>query len=163
MNVGNSEEQLLRLTTGIVAAHVSHNRLPPDNLPGLIRLVYAALSTVGTTTPLADVQPQPAVPIKKSVLTDHIVCLEDGMKLKVLKRHLRTKYGMTPSQYRQRWGLPDNYPMVAPSYSAHRSSLAKKIGLGSKPSKPAVTEVVVQQVSEGVKGRRPGRKALAPV
>jgi predicted transcriptional regulator len=101
-------------------------------LPSLILDVYRTLANVGREPIQAD-KPQPAVPVKKSVFPDHIVCLEDGKKLKMLKRHLKTSYDMTPDQYRERWGLPADYPMVAPDYASHRSRLAKKIGLGTKP------------------------------
>ena len=123
---------VLGLTAQIVSAHVSNNSVSPDSLPSLIQEVYKTLAGVGKE-PAAQERPQPAVPIKKSVFADHIVCLEDGKKLKMLKRHLKTAYNMTPEQYRERWGLGADYPMVAPSYAKHRSSLAKKIGLGTMP------------------------------
>jgi predicted transcriptional regulator len=123
---------VLGLTVQIVSAHVSNNSVTPDALPTLIQEVYRTLSGVGKETPQPD-KPQPAVSIKKSVFPDHIVCLEDGKQLKMLKRHLKTAYNMSPEQYRERWGLPSDYPMVAPNYAKHRSSLAKKIGLGTKP------------------------------
>ena len=128
--VGNSD--VLGLTAQIVSAHVSNNSVAPDALPGLIQEVYRSLSGVGKD-PVQPDKPQPAVPVKKSVFPDHIVCLEDGKKLKMLKRHLKTSYNMTPEQYREKWQLPPDYPMVAPNYAKHRSSLAKKIGLGTKP------------------------------
>jgi predicted transcriptional regulator len=123
---------VLGLTAQIVSAHVSNNSVSPDALPSLIQEVYKTLAGVGKE-PVAPDRPQPAVPVKKSVFPDHIICLEDGKKLKMLKRHLKTAYDMTPEQYRDRWGLPPEYPMVAPNYARHRSSLAKKIGLGTKP------------------------------
>ena len=127
---------VLGLTAQIVAAHVSNNAVGPDVLPTLIRDVYSTLAGMGheavVTAEPADKR-QPAVPVKKSVFPDHIVCLEDGKKLKMLKRHLKTAFGLSPDQYRERWGLPQDYPMVAPSYASHRSKLAKKIGLGTKP------------------------------
>jgi len=123
---------VLGLTAQIVSAHVSNNSVTPDALPSLIQDVYRTLSGVGHEMPTPD-KPQPAVPAKKSVFPDFIVCLEDGKKLKMLKRHLKTAYNMTPEQYRDRWDLPSDYPMVAPNYARHRSSLAKKIGLGTKP------------------------------
>ena len=123
---------VLGLTAQIVSAHVSNNSVSPDALPSLIQEVYRTLAGVGKE-PASPDRPQPAVPVKKSVFPDHIVCLEDGKKLKMLKRHLKTAYNMTPEQYRERWGLPPDYPMVAPNYARHRSSLAKKIGLGTKP------------------------------
>ena len=123
---------VLELTAQIVSAHVSNNSVAPDALPGLIQEVYRTLAGVGKEIALPD-KPQPAVPIRKSVFPDHIVCLEDGKKLKMLKRHLKTSYDLTPEQYREKWQLPPDYPMVAPNYAKHRSSLAKKIGLGTKP------------------------------
>lgn len=123
---------VLGLTAQIVSAHVSNNPIGADALPSLIQEVYRTLAGVGKEQVLPDKQ-QPAVPIKKSVYPDHIVCLEDGKKLKMLKRHLKTSYNMTPEQYREKWQLPPDYPMVAPNYAKHRSSLAKKIGLGTKP------------------------------
>ncbi len=129
-----SSSDVLGLTARIVAAHVSHNTVEPAALSSLIHSVYSALSGIGQAAPAAAPadKPQPAVPIKKSVFADHIICLEDGKKLKMLKRHLQTAFDMTPDQYRERWGLPADYPMVAPDYARHRSSLAKKIGLGTK-------------------------------
>ena len=125
-----STDDVLGLTAQIVSAHVSNNAVTPDALPSLIQGVYKTLAGVGKAPAGVD-RPQPAVPIKKSVMADHIVCLEDGKKLKMLKRHLKTAYKMTPSQYRERWGLAPDYPMVAPDYARHRSSLAKQIGLGT--------------------------------
>jgi predicted transcriptional regulator len=131
----SSRAQVLGLTAQIVSAHVSHNAIPSDALSGLIQSVYRTLTAVGVDVPVPE-KPQPAVPIKRSVFPDHIVCLEDGKKLKMLKRHLQTSYQMTPEQYRERWGLPADYPMVAPNYAERRSSLAKKIGLGRKRAAP---------------------------
>ena len=122
---------LLSLTSQIVAAHVANNSVPLQELPKLIHDVHRALAGVNDNTSLG-ARPNPAVPIKKSVTPDYVVCLEDGKKLKMLKRHLKTAYNMTPEQYRERWGLPLDYPMVAPNYAKHRSSLAKKIGLGTR-------------------------------
>ena len=126
--------ELLELTTEIVAAHACNNTITSGDLPQLIQDVYKTLAVVGTT-PLVPERPRPAVAIKKSVFPDYIVCLEDGKKLKMLKRHLKTAYNLTPEEYRKRWGLPIGYPMVAPNYAKHRSNLAKKIGLGTKPRK----------------------------
>jgi predicted transcriptional regulator len=123
---------LLSLTTEIVAAHVSNNTVAVGDLPILIEQVYKSLSNVGVEPVVQEERPQPAVPIKKSVTPDYIVCLEDGKKLKMLKRHLKTAYDMTPEEYRERWGLPSDYPMVAPNYARQRSSLAKQIGLGTR-------------------------------
>jgi predicted transcriptional regulator len=127
-----NQTDVLGLTAQIVSAHVSNNSISPDALTALIQEVYRTLSGVGKE-PAQPEKPQPAVPIKKSVFPDHIICLEDGKKLKMLKRHLKTAYNMSPEQYRERWGLAPDYPMVAPNYARHRSSLAKKIGLGTKP------------------------------
>jgi predicted transcriptional regulator len=123
---------VLGLTAQIVSAHVANNAVAPDALPGLIQQVYKTLAGIGKE-PASPERPQPAVPVRKSVFHDHIVCLEDGKKLKMLKRHLKTAYSMTPEQYRERWGLSPDYPMVAPDYAKHRSTLAKQIGLGTRP------------------------------
>ncbi|MEM6680352.1 MAG: MucR family transcriptional regulator [Pseudomonadota bacterium] len=128
----NDHSEILALTSDIVAAHVSHNPVPTAELPNLIESVYETLSRLGTPAPEPEVELKPAVPIKKSITDDHIICLEDGKKLKMLKRHLKTAYDMTPEEYRAKWGLPADYPMVAPSYAAKRQELAKKIGLGRK-------------------------------
>ncbi|MFN4087627.1 MAG: MucR family transcriptional regulator [Alphaproteobacteria bacterium] len=125
-------KELLELTTEIVAAHVSNNTVAVNELPDLIQQIYRSLSTVGVNGTAVPERPQPAVAIRKSVTPEYIVCLEDGKKLKMLKRHLKTAYNMTPEEYRERWGLGADYPMVAPNYAAQRSSLAKKIGLGTK-------------------------------
>ena len=122
---------VLSLTAQIVSAHVSNNAVASVALPSLIQDVFRTLSGIGTEVVEAE-RPQPAVPIKRSVFPDHIICLEDGKKLKMLKRHLKTAYNMTPEQYRERWGLPSEYPMVAPNYAERRSALAKEIGLGTK-------------------------------
>ena len=125
-------KEILPLVTDILAAHLSNNTVGMAELPTLIRSVYEALATAGgAPEPVAE-RPNPAVPIKKSITPDHIVCLEDGKKLKMLKRHLRTAYDMSPEQYRQRWDLPADYPMVAPNYARQRSRLAKEIGLGTR-------------------------------
>ena len=131
---------LLGLTAQIVSAHVGNNKVAADELPGLIQQVYQALNGSTAGAPPAQMRPsvpaerpKPAVPISKSVFSEYIVCLEDGKKLKMLKRHLQTAYGMTPEQYRAKWGLDSNYPMVAPEYAKKRSSLAKAIGLGTRP------------------------------
>ena len=123
--------ELLEFTAEIVAAHAGNNMVAQDDLPRLIQDVYTTLSELGGAGP-AQERPKPAVAIKKSIYPDYIVCLEDGKKLKMLKRHLKTAYNLTPGEYRQRWGLPADYPMVAPNYAKVRSSLAKKIGLGTK-------------------------------
>jgi predicted transcriptional regulator len=126
-----STDDVLGLTAQFVSAHASNNAVMPDALPSLIQDVYKTLAGVGRVPAAVD-RPQPAVPIKKSVMADHIVCLEDGKKLKMLKRHLMTAYDMTPSEYRERWGLGPDYPMVAPDYARQRSSLARQAGLGTR-------------------------------
>lgn len=127
-------ETLITLTSDIVAAHVSNNNVPLDDLPSLITNVYGALAGLGGVEPVQEEKPEPAVSVRASVKPDYIVCLEDGKKLKMLKRHLMTHYNMTPEDYRQRWNLPADYPMVAPNYAEKRRELAKKIGLGRKPN-----------------------------
>ena len=125
-------QDLLDFTTKIVAAHVSNNTVSVTDLPDLIRQVYGTLASVEGKPVVEPEKPQPAVPIRKSVFPDYIVCLEDGKKLKMLKRHLKTAYDMSPEDYREKWGLPADYPMVAPNYAQQRSELAKKIGLGTR-------------------------------
>lgn len=130
---GESDMDVLRLTAKIISAHVGNNQVTVAALPELIQSVHRSLVVAGTVEPVSAPAPlTPAVPIRRSVFPDHIVCLEDGKKLKMLKRHLQTSYGMTPQQYREKWGLPADYPMVAPNYASHRSSLAKQIGLGRR-------------------------------
>ena len=128
------DAELIILTSQIVSGYVSKNSLQPSDLPGLIISVHQSLKSLGQPQAPTDVPAdlKPAVPIKKSVTPDYIVCLEDGKKLKMLKRHLNTSYGMTPDQYRVKWGLPADYPMVAPNYAKARSDLAVKLGLGKK-------------------------------
>jgi predicted transcriptional regulator len=128
--------ELLALTSDIVSSHVSNNSVAMSEVPGLIEQVFLSLEKLGSpkADPVAE-RPKPAVPVRRSVLPDYIVCLEDGKKLKMLKRHLRTAYDMTPDDYRERWGLPADYPMVAPNYAAQRRVLAKKIGLGTQRGK----------------------------
>ena len=127
-----SAKELPALTTQIVAAYVANNTVAVNDLPALIRQVHAALANVGGAAEVVPERPQPAVPIKRSVMPDYIVCLEDGKKLKMLKRHLKTAFNMTPEEYRERWDLPPDYPMVAPNYAAARSQLAKQMGLGQQ-------------------------------
>ncbi|MBV1831107.1 MucR family transcriptional regulator [Komagataeibacter sp. AV436] len=126
-----AEVEVRELAAEIVSAYVSRNEIDAETLPDLIHQVYEAVASLGRAEPVPE-KPVPAVPLKKSVFPDYIVCLEDGKKLKMLKRHLKTAYNMTPDEYRERWGLPHDYPMVAPSYASHRSTLARKIGLGTK-------------------------------
>jgi predicted transcriptional regulator len=129
------DETLVTLTADIVAAHVSNNSVSVSDLPTLIANVHGALSGLGRVAAEPEVKQEPAVSIRASVKPDYIVCLEDGKKLKMLKRHLMTHYQMTPEQYRAKWNLPADYPMVAPNYAEQRRSLAKKIGLGTKRRK----------------------------
>jgi predicted transcriptional regulator len=128
-DTANSND-LLALTTEIVAAHVSNNTVAVGDLPQLINQVYQSLAGIGKAPVSAAERPQPAVSVKRSVHPDYIICLEDGKKLKMLKRYLRSRYDLTPEEYRAKWGLPADYPMVAPNYAAQRSEFAKKIGLG---------------------------------
>ena len=132
-----SSEALITLTSDIVAAHVGNNDVAVADVPTLISNVYAALAGLGEAPVVEEAKPQPAVAIRNSIKPDYIVCLEDGKKLKMLKRYLRTNYNMSPEEYRARWGLPADYPMVAPAYAEKRRDLAKKIGLGRKPAEPA--------------------------
>jgi predicted transcriptional regulator len=127
-----AEDTLLTLTADIVAAHVSNNSVAVNDLPNLIQNVHTALSGISGSSGGAEPKPEPKVSIRSSVKPDYIVCLEDGKKLKMLKRHLSTHYNMTPEQYRQKWGLSADYPMVAPNYAEQRRTLAKSIGLGTK-------------------------------
>ena len=126
---------VLALTVQIVSAHVSNNAVAAAALPTLIQEVHRALSSIEAAPALLSQRPEPAVPIAKSITPEFIICLEDGKKMKMLKRHLKTSFNMTPDQYRERWGLAQDYPMVAPRYAKQRSSLAKKIGLGTTPRK----------------------------
>jgi predicted transcriptional regulator len=125
-------ETLITLTADIVSAHVSNNSVGLHDIPNLIQSVHLALSGLGTKIEEAAPRPEPKVSVRSSIKPDYIVCLEDGKKLKMLKRHLMTHYQMTPDQYRQKWGLNADYPMVAPNYAEQRRTLAKKIGLGTK-------------------------------
>ena len=124
---------LITLTADIVAAHVSNNNVTVDDVPALITTVHQALRGLGGDAPVEEVRPDPAVSVRASVKRDHLVCLEDGKRMKMLKRHLMTEHGMTPGEYRQRWGLAADYPMVAADYAETRRDLAVKIGLGRKP------------------------------
>ncbi len=126
-----TRNDLVAMAADIVSAYVSANQVTPQEIPALIRTVYASLQQISGPVPAAITSAQePAVPVKKSITPDYIVCLEDGKKFKSLKRHLRTKYSMTPDEYRAKWGLPHDYPMVAPNYAKERSNLAKRMGLG---------------------------------
>lgn len=124
-------DDIMQMTTEIVSSFVANNPLPSDSLPDLIISVHKTMVSLTSPEPDRSVErPKPAVPISRSITDDHIICLEDGKKLKMLKRYLRSHYGMTPEEYRKRWGLPADYPMVAPSYTKKRSDFAKQIGLG---------------------------------
>ncbi len=140
MNCENSMEQdkleyaseLLELSTEIVSAYVSHNVVPAAELPELIASVYGAMSATQSEAAETKEPLKPAVSVRRSITDDYLICLEDGKKFKSLKRHLRTHYGLSPEEYRDKWGLPSDYPMVAPNYAAARSELAKKMGLGQR-------------------------------
>ena len=135
---GRASDKLVELSASVVGAYVSHNALSASDLPKLIAQVHQALIALGGPAP-AEAAPElkPAVPVKKSITPDYLICLEDGKKFKSLKRHLRTKYNMSPEEYRAKWGLPKDYPMVAPNYAKARSDLAKQMGLGQGGRKPA--------------------------
>jgi predicted transcriptional regulator len=144
---GDSSDPLLELTTEIVSAYVSHNQIPLTEVPAMLRNVHSALSGL-TGGPVVEINTntKPAVPVKKSITDEYIICLEDGKRLKMLKRYLRSHYDMSPEQYRAKWGLPPDYPMVAPNYAKQRSDFAKSIGLG-RAAAPAA------------RGRRKGKAA----
>ena len=126
-------EEMLKMTSEVVSAYVSHNPLPPAQLSDVINTVHATLALLGKNGGEKGMEAsKPAVSVRKSITPDYIICLEDGKKLKMLKRHLRTNYNLTPEEYRSKWGLPTDYPMVAPNYAKKRSEFAKKIGLGRK-------------------------------
>jgi predicted transcriptional regulator len=129
----SSKDELMSLTADIVSAYLTRNPVPTGDLPTLIGQVHSSISALAAGGPAVVEAPKPAVPPKKSITPDYIICLEDGKKFKSLKRHLGSAYGITPDQYRQKWGLPADYPMVAPNYAAARSALAKATGLGRKP------------------------------
>ncbi|AQS90869.1 MucR family transcriptional regulator [Gluconobacter albidus] len=150
MSENTSNTGLLELTARIVAAQASRGSLEAEALPTLIRQVYDALSKAGVPEEAPQPErPQPAVPVKRSVFPDYIICLEDGKKLKMLKRHLQSAYDMTPEQYRERWGLPADYPLVAPNYAQRRSALAREIGLGRK-----ISAATGEGKKEAARGRR---------
>jgi len=130
---GPESNYILRLASEIVAAHVANNTVDLTELPGLIEQVYKTLANMDKTGDGMTERPTPAVTVRKSITPEYIICLEDGKKLKMLKRHLKTAYNMTPDEYRERWGLANDYPMVAPNYAHQRSKLAKAIGLGTRP------------------------------
>jgi predicted transcriptional regulator len=137
----NDRSDLIEMTADIVAAYVAANTVEAGELPALIHSVHKALNGVAAGHEVVEATPkEPAVPVKKSITPDHLICLEDGRKFKSLKRHLRTKYDMSPEDYRAKWGLPKDYPMVAPSYAKARSDLAKQMGLGQGGRTPAVAD-----------------------
>ena len=125
------ENDRVEYTVEIVSAYVANNSVSPEELQELISQVYATLAGLGNADPVKPETPKPVVPINKSITPDYIICLEDGKRLKMMKRHLKTAYNMTPEEYRARWGLPVTYPMVSPNYAQQRSKLAKEIGLGN--------------------------------
>jgi predicted transcriptional regulator len=137
----DDQSEIIEMTADIVSAYVGNNSVAAGDLAALIQSVHRALSGVGgAPEPVAAAAREPAVPIKRSIQPDYLVCLEDGRKFKSLKRHLRTKYDLTPEDYRTKWGLPSDYPMVAPSYAKARSELAKQMGLGQGGRKPATRQ-----------------------
>jgi predicted transcriptional regulator len=150
------DTDLIGLTADIVSAHVSNNNISTAEVPGLIRSVYEALNRVGQPEVKVEPAPEPAVPIRSSIKQDYLVCLEDGKKLKMLKRYLRTNYNMSPEDYRAKWGLPKDYPMVAPAYREARSTLAHQIGLGRKP---AVTPAAAPKAPRAAKAPAKAEKA----
>lgn len=155
-----ADELLIQLTADIVAAHVGHNAVPVSDIPIMIVSVHSALAGLDQPSTAEPVKPEPAVSIRSSVRPDYIVCLEDGKRLKALKRYLRTQYDMSPDEYRAKWGLPATYPMVAPSYSKQRQELARKIGLGkgpraaAAPKKAAPAKKAGRGVSTGASPRK---------
>jgi predicted transcriptional regulator len=155
------ENEIVSLTADIVSAHIANNEVTLEQLPGLIRDVHQALATVGQA-PAEPIKAEPAVDVKKSVFPDHIICLDCGASLKMLKRHLATDHGMTPEEYRAKWDLPPSYPMVAPEYAATRSQLAKDSGLGRRveappPKKPAKKSGAGQKVEAPLPPKKRGR------
>ena len=160
-NTPSPTHDLLRLTAQIVSAHVAKNAVSPETLPELIRSVHVALAGVEQPVVSEPERPQPAVPIKRSLFPDYIVCLEDGAKLKMLKRYLKVRFDLTPEQYRERWGLPRDYPMVAPSYAERRSTLAKSIGLGRK-KEPEPVPVPEPEPTPKKRGRPAKARSEAP-
>lgn len=135
MDIETTDDALIVLTADIVAAHVSNNSVAINDLPQLISNVHSSLAKLSSVSATPEPRPEPKVSVRSSIKPDYIVCLEDGKRLKMLKRHLMTHYQMTPDQYRQKWGLNSDYPMVAPNYAAQRRDLAKAIGLGTKRRK----------------------------
>lgn len=158
--IDQPDEMLLTLTSDIVAAHVGNNSVAVADMSELIKSVYASLTGLGAEKPPVEEELVPAVSIRSSVKPEYIVCLEDGKKLKMLTRHIRSQYNLTPDQYRARWKLPADYPMTAPGYSERRRELAKSIGLGRK--RAAKVEVVVPAAPAAPKKRAPRKSAKSP-
>ena len=167
MNDNDPPSGNLALAAEIVAAFVANNTIAPADLPALITTVLGSLNDAGRVEEVAPARPEPAVPVRKSVQREFLVCLEDGRKVKTLKRYLAARYDLTPAEYRRRWGLPDDYPMVAPAYAELRSTFAKENGLGRKPAAAGIPEPQPELVPEAapapVQQRRVGgrRKAAA--
>jgi predicted transcriptional regulator len=153
------EDTLLALTADIVAAHISNNKVATGDVPSVITTVYEALAGLAAPVEKATSAPQPAVSIRSSVKPDYIVCLEDGKKLKMMKRYLMTAYGMTPDEYRRKWGLSSDYPMAAPNYTETRRALAKQIGLGSKGRRKAAASAPAADAKGGGKATGGAKKA----
>ncbi|MFD1303622.1 MucR family transcriptional regulator [Methylobacterium marchantiae] len=153
----------IELTADIVSAFVSNNSVPVSDIPALIASVHATLGTLATSRTQEKIEPPtPAVSVKRSITPDFVICLEDGKKFKSLKRHLRTRYSMTPEEYRTKWNLPSDYPMVAPNYAAARSELAKNMGLGQQRRKTRAKAAVVEApATPAPRGRRPRAAAAA--
>ena len=136
-HLGSKQDNMIALVSKIVAGYVSHNNVPPNEITSLVNTVHQALLSISGGTDYIHRTQEPAIAVKKSITPDYLICLEDGKKFKSLKRHLRTRYNMTPEEYRQKWGLPPDYPMVAPNYATARSNLALAMGLGQKQQSDA--------------------------
>ena len=147
MSEPTDQVEAISLATDIVAAYVSNNKMTPEELPSLLEDVHAAVAALASGQQLFSASREPAVPINKSVTPDYVICLEDGKKLKMLKRYLRTNYELSPEDYRRKWGLPPDYPMVAPNYAKRRSQFAKAIGLGTSATKPAAKRKTAKKKS----------------
>jgi predicted transcriptional regulator len=143
------KSEALSLTTDIVSAFVSNNSVPAEQLQDLIQNTYSTLNNLGGTAQEEETQKKPAVPVKRSITDDYLICLEDGKKLKMLKRYLRTQYNMSPEDYRRKWNLPADYPMVAPNYAKRRSEFAKQIGLGTQGGRKATKKTRARKASTG--------------
>ena len=140
MTYSHEQLDITSLVTEIVSSYISNHEINTEDLPSLIKLIHQSLHKISSTQSSALAAPtEPAVPIKDSLTPDYLICLEDGRRVTMLKRHLKTAYNLTPDQYRERWGLPENYPMVAPNYAKHRSNIAKNIGLGKHTSRKSKT------------------------